>query len=90
MMRAACITMESPVRVTTELDELTYALVKQRARVEKRSMSALLSALITEGLRSEAPRMVEKGRFTVIAGPADGRKVSAAQVEAVIDAEGLL
>lgn len=78
------------MRVTTELDEATYELVKQRARIENRSMSALLSALIAEGLRSEPPRLIEKGRFTVIAGPADGRKVSADQVAAVIDAEGIL
>ncbi|MCU0755187.1 MAG: hypothetical protein MUE46_08705 [Xanthomonadales bacterium] len=78
------------MRVTTDLDEATYELVKQRARVENRSMSALLSALIVEGLRCEPPRLIEKGRFTVIAGPADGRKVSGEQVAAVIDAEGIL
>jgi hypothetical protein len=86
-MLAACITPESSMRVTTEWDEVTCALLIQRARVEKRSMSALLSTLIAEGLRSEAPRLIQKGRFTVIAGPSDGRKVSTAQGQAVIDGD---
>lgn len=78
------------MRVTAELDQATYELVRQRARIEKRSMSALLGSLVVEALQSEAPRLVKKGRFTVVAGPADGSKVGAAAVQAVIDAEGVL
>lgn len=78
------------MRVTAELDQATYELVRQRSRIEKRSMSALLGALVAQALQSDGPRLTKKGRFTVVAGPADGSTVSAAQVQAVIDAEGAL
>ncbi len=78
------------MRVTTEIDQATYELVRQRARIENRSMSALLGDLVVAALQSDAPRLIKKGRFTVIAGPADGSKVSAAKVQAVIEAEGVL
>lgn len=91
MYDACCIHRRAHImRVTTELDQATYEVVRQRARIENRSMSALLGALVVEALQSDAPRLIKKGRFTVVAGPANGSKVSASQVQAVIDAEGAL
>lgn len=78
------------MRVTAELDELTYEHVKQRARLRNVAMGSLLGELIVKGLESDPVRTVQSGRFTVIAEPNAEWKVASAQVQQAIDSDGYL
>jgi hypothetical protein len=81
---------EVSMRVTADIDQQTYETVRQRARVENTSMSALLGDLVRKSLEAQPIQVVKSGRFVVFAGTPDAPKVSSESIQKVIDADGFL
>lgn len=78
------------MRVTAEIDAATYEHVQQRARMQQISMSRLLGELIGQALAAAPLQKIRSGRFNVIAAPPGAPKVSAEQIQRIIDQEGYL
>jgi len=78
------------MRVTAEIDEVSYQHVRQRARLEKISMGALLGELVRQSLQAQPLNLVKSGRFEVIAAAPGAARVTTEAIQQAIDSEGLL
>jgi len=78
------------MRVTAEIDEVSYQHVRRRARLENISMGALLGELIRQSLQTQPLSLVKSGRFEVIAALPGAAREKSEAIQQAIDYEGLL
>ncbi|MDQ3600830.1 MAG: type II toxin-antitoxin system VapB family antitoxin [Actinomycetota bacterium] len=75
------------MRTTLDIDDDVLAAARSLARIERRSIGAVLSALARSGLRPPVPTKPGTGGFPVFDVAPGGRPITSEKVRAALDDE---